>query len=96
MKKPDKDKLYEDGVFCILPWISAYINTDSTTWSCCVNKAMTDHSYLKTLPPTWKNDISIMENSVEDLMNNDYFKKDMSKITALEYFGFNCQKYMKV
>jgi len=75
MKKPDKDKLYNDGVFCILPWMSAYINTDSTTWSCCVNKAMTDHSYLKTLPPTWKNDISIMENSVEDLMNNDYFKK---------------------
>jgi organic radical activating enzyme len=75
MKKPDKDKLHNDGVFCILPWMSAYINTDSTTWSCCVNKAMTDHSYLKTLPPTWKNDISIMENSVEDLMNNDYFKK---------------------
>jgi organic radical activating enzyme len=75
MKKPDKDKLHNDGVFCILPWMSAYINTDSTTWSCCVNKAMTDHSYLKTLPPTWKKDISIMENSVEDLMNNDYFKK---------------------
>ena len=75
MKKPDKDKLYNNGVFCILPWMSAYINTDSTTWSCCVNKAMTDHSYLKTLPPTWKNDISIMDNSVEDLMNNDYFKQ---------------------
>ena len=75
MKKPDKDKLYNDGVFCILPWMSAYINTDSTTWSCCVNKAMTDHSYLKTLPSTWKNDISIMDNSVEDLMNNNYFKQ---------------------
>ena len=75
MKKPDKDKLYNDGVFCILPWMSAYINTDSTTWSCCVNKAMTDHSYLKTLPPTWKNDISIMDNSVEALMNNNYFKQ---------------------
>ena len=40
MKKPDKDKLYNNGVFCILPWMSAYVNTDSTTWSCCINKEM--------------------------------------------------------
>ena len=53
MKKLDrnkriiKDKLYNDGVFCILPWMSAYINTDSTTWSCCVNKEMQDGGEVK-------------------------------------------------
>ena len=25
----------------------------------------------------------------------NYFKHDMSKVTALEYFGYNCQNYMK-
>ena len=25
----------------------------------------------------------------------NYFNKDMSKVTALEYFGYNCQNYMK-
>ena len=77
MKKPDKDKLYNNGVFCILPWMSAYVNTDSTTWSCCINKEMQNEGEVKfhTLPADWKNDISIMENSVEELMNNNYFKQ---------------------
>ena len=57
--------------------MSAYINTDSTTWSCCVNKEMQDGGEVKfnTLPKDWKSNVSIMENSVEDLMNNDYFNK---------------------
>ena len=77
MKKPDKDKLYNNGVFCILPWMHAYVNTDSTVWSCCVNKEMQNEGEVKfhTLPTDWKKNVSIMENNMEDLINNDYFKK---------------------
>ena len=87
MKKPDKDKLYNNGVFCILPWMHAYVNTDSTVWSCCVNKEMQNEGEVKfhTLPADWKNDISIMENSVEELMNNNYFKS----CGELRSFDFN-------
>ena len=37
------------------------------------------------------------ENQAIDLYHHlyNYFNKDMSKIFALEYFGYNCQKYMK-
>jgi len=68
MKIQDKEKLLNNKTFCILPWMSAYVNTDSTVWSCCVNKTMTqgDHGVEET---------DIMNQPIQDIINSDYFKK---------------------
>ena len=35
----------ESKTFCILPWMHMYVNTDSSVWSCCVNKTMTKENH---------------------------------------------------
>ena len=76
--KYDIDKLKNNGVFCILPWMSAYVNTDSTVWSCCVNKAMTDgdvRDKLKEENTNWVDDKSIISNDLENIINDNHFKQ---------------------
>ena len=76
--KYDIDKLKNNGVFCILPWMSAYVNTDSTVWSCCVNKAMTDgdvRNKLKEENSDWVADKSIISNDLENIINDNHFKQ---------------------
>jgi organic radical activating enzyme len=76
--KYDIDKLKNNGVFCILPWMSAYVNTDSTVWSCCVNKAMTDgdvRAKMKEENSDWVADKSIISNDLENIINDNHFKQ---------------------
>lgn len=60
--------LEESKTFCILPWMHMYVNTDSSVWSCCVNKTMTtaNHGYEET---------NIMTQPIPEIINNDYFKE---------------------
>jgi uncharacterized Fe-S cluster-containing radical SAM superfamily protein len=69
--KYDIDKLKNNGVFCILPWMSAYVNTDSTVWSCCINKAMTDDDIRDKLV----DDKSIISNDLKNIINDNHFKQ---------------------
>ena len=45
-----------------------YVHTDSSVWSCCVNKTMTkgSHGYERT---------NVMTQPIQDIINNDYFKQ---------------------
>ena len=59
--------LNKSKTFCILPWMHMYVNTDSSVWSCCVNKTMTKETHgFKT---------NIMTQPIEEIINNDYFKQ---------------------
>ena len=59
--------LNKSKTFCILPWMHMYVNTDSSVWSCCVNKTMTKETHgFET---------NIMTQPIEDIINNDYFKQ---------------------
>ena len=60
--------LNKSKTFCILPWMHMYVHTDSSVWSCCVNKTMTkgSHGYERT---------NVMTQPIQDIINNDYFKQ---------------------
>ncbi|SVB02493.1 uncharacterized protein METZ01_LOCUS155347, partial [marine metagenome] len=73
MKIPGKEKLLKESkAFCMLPWMHLFVNTDSSVWSCCVNKAMTNESLHLHESHTETN---IMTQSIQQVINTDYFKQ---------------------
>ena len=73
MKIPGKEKLLKESkAFCMLPWMHLFVNTDSSVWSCCVNKAMTNASLHLHESHTETN---IMTQSIQQVINTDYFKQ---------------------